>query len=40
MLWTVGRPDGISCRSDGCRGSDFSDCKESSGSTLNSGILV
>jgi hypothetical protein len=25
MLWTVGRPDGISCRPDGCKGSDFFD---------------
>jgi hypothetical protein len=25
MLWTVGRPDGISCRLDGCKESNFSD---------------
>jgi hypothetical protein len=25
MLWTNGHPDGISCRSNGCKGSDFSD---------------
>jgi len=25
MLWTVGRPDGISCRPDGSQGSNFSD---------------
>jgi len=23
--WTVERPEGISCRPDGCKGSDFSD---------------
>jgi hypothetical protein len=25
MLWTVGRPDGISCRPNGYKGSDFFD---------------
>jgi hypothetical protein len=27
MLWTVGRPDGISRRPDGCKESDFSKLK-------------
>jgi hypothetical protein len=40
MLWIVGRPNGISCRPGGCRGSDFFDYVESSGSILNSRIPV
>jgi hypothetical protein len=43
MLWTIGRPDGISRRPDDWQGIEFFDfvnCAKSSRSTLNSGIPI
>jgi hypothetical protein len=43
MVWTVGRPDGMTRRPDGWQGTEFFwlvNCTESFGSTLNSGIPV